>query len=126
MKTITLKEAYDRATKGKLSADDDMISVEDQADMVKDNIGSDREWQSVGIHDEEGMAEIVALCHPINAPILAHAFNVLPETHSALEELFNDWITLVGEDLKENNADVARIWKRCEDAIAKSNQVQIP
>lgn len=36
-----------------------------------------------------------------------------------LKELFMDWTTLVGEDLKENNQDVASLWQRCEEALAE-------
>lgn len=43
-----------------------------------------------------------------------------PELLDALKSLFADWVTLVGQDLKEQSDDVALLWKCCEDAIAKA------
>lgn len=51
-----------------------------------------------------------------NAVLIAAA----PELLDALKSLFADWVTLVGEDLKEQSDDVALLWKCCEDAIAKA------
>lgn len=120
MKTISLTEAYAKATKGELSADDDMIDVSDQANMVLDNIGTEKQWQSIGIHDSEGMAEIVALCHPINAALIAHCFNNLKDVVEALEMISNDYAYLLEE--KFTPQDV----KRIESALAKASTVQMP
>lgn len=51
-----------------------------------------------------------------NAQLIASA----PELLEALEDVFEDWVTLVGEDLEEQNEDVKRIWKKAESAISKA------
>jgi hypothetical protein len=51
-----------------------------------------------------------------NARLIASA----PDLLDALEEIFHDWITLVGEDLREENEDVSRIWEKCEIVLAKA------
>ena len=43
-----------------------------------------------------------------------------PELLEALQLLFEDWKTLVGEDLKENNSDVLNLWNKTIAAIAKA------
>lgn len=50
----------------------------------------------------------------------AHLIAAAPELLDALKSLFADWVTLVGEDLKEQSDDVALLWRCCEDAIAKA------
>lgn len=45
------------------------------------------------------------------ANVRANKFRLL------LVALFEDWKTLVGEDLKEENEDVARLWNRTEKAL---------
>ncbi len=45
------------------------------------------------------------------------AVNNYEPLKSALENLFNDWATLVGEDLKENNEDVKRLWNETEKVL---------
>lgn len=54
-----------------------MVGMEEQAFFIKDNIGTGKEWIAVGINDREGFAEVVALCHPINAPLIAAAPELL-------------------------------------------------
>lgn len=52
----------------------DVGSVADmktQAQILTANVGTDREWVAVGIEDEDGFAEVVALTHPSNAPLIA-------------------------------------------------------
>jgi hypothetical protein len=44
------------------------------------------------------------------------------ELIEALQAVFNDWTSLVGEDLRENNEDVQRIWKACESALSNSEK----
>jgi hypothetical protein len=41
-----------------------------------------------------------------------------PELLDALKLLFEDWVTLVGDDC-EDNEDVRRIWQACQDALTK-------
>jgi hypothetical protein len=43
-----------------------------------------------------------------------------PELLAALKMVFEDWVTLVGDDLRENSEDVAGIWSLCESAIKKA------
>lgn len=47
--------------------------LESQAQQLLENRGTTREWTSIGIEDEDGFAEVVALAHPDNAPIIALA-----------------------------------------------------
>jgi hypothetical protein len=63
------------------------------------------------------------ICFPVftqnqrhNVPLIAAA----PELLDALKSLFADWVTLVGEDLKEQSDDVSLLWKNCEEVISKA------
>ena len=51
-----------------------------------------------------------------NARLIAAA----PELLAALRDLFDDWVTLVGEDLREENDGVKRIWDSCEAVLDKA------
>jgi geranylgeranyl pyrophosphate synthase len=42
-----------------------------------------------------------------------------PELLDTLKLLFEDWVTLVGDDC-EDNEDVRRIWQACQDALTKA------
>jgi geranylgeranyl pyrophosphate synthase len=42
-----------------------------------------------------------------------------PELLDTLKLLFEDWVTLVGDDC-EDNEDVRRIWQACKDALTKA------
>jgi hypothetical protein len=42
-----------------------------------------------------------------------------PELLDALKLLFEDWVTLVGDD-REDNEDVRCIWQACQDALTKA------
>lgn len=70
-------------TPGPWAIDDGMCRIEDQADFLLNDIGTEREWVCVRINDEDGFAEVVALCHPLNAPLVAAA----PELLTALDAL---------------------------------------
>jgi hypothetical protein len=70
-----------------LAIDDGMVSMKDQAQMLLDHIGTEREWCSVGINDREGLAEIVLLTHPTNATLIVHCVNNFIPLLDALEEL---------------------------------------
>jgi hypothetical protein len=83
---MTLKYAYSRAVKRPLNVDDS-LRIEDQAQQLLVNVGGPNEWTCVGPGDgdaPDGVAEVVCLAHPVNAALLAHAFNVLPEVVGAL------------------------------------------
>ena len=87
----TIYELDKQATPAPWAHESDMIDVSDQAQMLLDNIGTDREWQAIGINDAEGFAEVTALCHPEHAKLLVHyhnhfmeALEVLKHAHTSL------------------------------------------
>lgn len=87
MKTTTLDEVKKLATPGKLMLDGDrMVSMADQADILRDDAGTEREWQAIGLADADGFAEVVALAHPDNAALLVHSMNIRDELIEALEK----------------------------------------
>jgi hypothetical protein len=57
------------------------VFMEDQAAMLVDGVGTDREWMAVGrpcTDAESGtIADVVALCHPSNAHVIAAAPDLL-------------------------------------------------
>lgn len=72
-------------TPGPYFVDDGMIRISEQAEMLLRDVGTDREWIAIGPGDEDTPtrpAEVVALCHPDNAPLLAAA----PELLAAIRE----------------------------------------
>lgn len=73
-------------TPGEWVIDDGMVSISDQADYLKSNIGTSRQWACIGLNDHEGFAEVIALAHPMNAQLIAAA----PELLAALQELLTD------------------------------------
>lgn len=70
-------------TPGPWAVSDGLVRLEDQIDQLLRDIGSDKEWVPVVIHDEEGECGVTALCHPVNARLIAAA----PELLEALEEI---------------------------------------
>lgn len=58
-----------------LVIDDGMIRMTDQAAILLQDIGTEREWCSIGLNDHEGLAEIVMLAHPTNAALIVHCVN---------------------------------------------------
>lgn len=54
-----------------------MVSMRDQAQMLLDDIGTDREWVAVGLEDCDGFAEVIAMTHPQNARLIAAAPDLL-------------------------------------------------
>ena len=81
----TIYELDKQATPAPWTHESDMIDVSDQAQMLLDNIGTDREWQAIGINDAEGFAEVTALCHPEHAKLLVHYHNHFMEALEALK-----------------------------------------
>lgn len=107
-KTITLKEAYSKATKGPLR-------LHQTDGKTYPSIRGDG---SRCVADCGSRSDQVAQA---NAALLAHAFNVLPEVVTTLEEL-RHWLT---------NPDLSKsvIEAYCHDidlVLAKANQVAIP
>jgi hypothetical protein len=57
--------------------------------------------------------------------LIAHMRNTYAELVEALEDVFEDWKTLVGEDLRDENEDVLKIWSKAEAALDKANTVRL-
>ena len=93
-------------TPGPWSVSDGLVRLEDQIDQLLRDIGSDKEWVPVVIHDREGECGVTALCHPVNARLIAAA----PE----LLELAQFMVLNIGGYDSEKARDMARA------AIAKA------
>lgn len=50
--------------------------IVDECDVASDTSPPD-DWTAIGTADEDGLASIVAYCHPDNAPVLAAAPDLL-------------------------------------------------
>jgi len=74
MKTETTKHTPGPWIVGDMGHD---TSIEAQVQQLQEGEGTDREWTAVGICDEDGFAEVVALTHPSNAPLVAAAPDLL-------------------------------------------------
>lgn len=71
--------------------------IDNMIRCLEDDKGTDREWQAIGISDEDGYAESVAYCHPMNAPRITGCVNgckgiqdpanTVPELIEALKEV---------------------------------------
>ena len=81
----TIYELEKQATPGPWTDDDWSVRIDEQADMVKDDIGTGQEWQAIGGTDEEGLSCVTALCHPTNARLLVHYRNHFIEALKALK-----------------------------------------
>ena len=85
-----LRKAYEAATPGIQSVDEGNFAttMEIQAGQLVEAVGTEREWVSVCIGDEEdALAEVVALAHPTNARFIALARNAFPALLKAAELL---------------------------------------
>lgn len=72
------------ATPRPWTLDDGLVRMSDQAEQLKLDEGTKREWRAIGIADEEGFAEVVALAHPSNAALIVHAVNAHDKLVDAL------------------------------------------
>lgn len=70
-------------TPGPFIIDDGLVTPENMIDSIRAN----PTWVAVGIADEDGYAESVAYCHPMNAPLFAAAPEMLHALKLAAEEL---------------------------------------
>jgi hypothetical protein len=61
-----------------------LVRLEDQIQQLQGNIGTAREWTSIVIDDEDGEAEVVALCHETHAPLISAAPDLLAALESTL------------------------------------------
>lgn len=66
-------------------------SMLEQAEILVQDIGTDREWVEIGYNDDEGFAEVFALAHPMNAPKIVRAVNSHDELLSVVERLVVAW-----------------------------------
>ena len=115
---ISLIEAKKLATPGKLRCEPGLVPYT-HVNLISDDGEIASVW-GVGAHlPSDGKAEA-------NAALFAHLWNTHDELVEALGELFEDWQTLVGQDLRENNADVAKIWKKSEAVLARARTVEMP
>jgi hypothetical protein len=64
---------------------DDRAGPEEMLGELSRSLGTGREWVAVGIVDEDGVAAHVAYCHPLNAPLISAA----PDLLAALKSLVN-------------------------------------
>jgi hypothetical protein len=78
--------------------------------------GHERHGQSIVASERTGKTIAVVYDGNADAQLIAAA----PDLLAALRNLFDDWVTLVGEDLREENDDVKRIWDSCEAAITQA------
>lgn len=68
---------------------ENIVSMRDQAQMLLDDIGTDREWVAIGLEDCDGFAEVIAMAHPRNAHLIAAAPDLLSACKVTLIELHN-------------------------------------
>jgi len=73
--------------------------------MVIDNMGTEREWESVGINDEDGFAEVVALAHPSNAEFIVKAVN----NHDNLVDVIENLIHSVENEISPHGRIVGAL-----------------
>jgi hypothetical protein len=103
-------------TPGPYLVDDGFISIQQQADCLIKGIGTEREWTAIGITDQDGgVAEVVALCHPINAHLIAAAPELLEALQSSvgcleasLDEVPSDAREAIENDLVRYRAAIAK------------------
>lgn len=89
-------------------SDSPLPDIETQIELCRDDMGTDREWQPVFLCDSDGPSEVVALCHPLNAPLIAAA----PDLKAALQRLLELCENGEGADMYGQ--------QQAREAIAKS------
>ena len=75
--------------------DVDMIN---QADQLIDNARTPARWCAVGICDQDGLAEVVALAHPSNARRIVQCVNAHDGLVGALKDIIGDGPDVVEQD----------------------------
>lgn len=103
-------------TPGPWCQDDGYVLMEDQAANLIADIGTDREWVAIGIHDDEGFSEVVALSHPINASLISAA----PEMFAVLLSLAESVEVTGVEQIKATRPLLYEIYLKAKAAIAKA------
>ena len=101
---LTLQKAYERATKGPLEVRHGDI-------CPCDSNGGRRLATMYGIVAEA----------QVNAALLAHAFNVLPEVLAVVEQLVNGWYGANGASINIE----AEVFKKARAALAKASTVEV-
>lgn len=108
MKTITLSEAFAKATKGPLieHANPTVTSDGDGEPIPMIEIAGDNHATTVGY-----------IVEPANAALLAHCFNCFEELYDSLFNLVDDWERVHGPIPADHEAKAI---------LAKANQVTLP
>jgi hypothetical protein len=109
----TLKEVLAQATPGPWIVDE-----------CEDAYGNDTIRKADGSPNGGIEGDPIATVYdPGAADLIVHMQNTYAELVDAMERLFDDWKTLVGEDLRDENADVLNIWNEVELALARAKIV---
>ena len=66
-----------------------VADMEVQAEQLKSNAGTPREWRAIGRTDSDGFAEVVALAHPSNAEFIVKCVNAHDDLVHALNWLLS-------------------------------------
>ena len=113
-------------TKGPWTVDEGTDSIENMAQCLQENQGTDREWIAVGIRDEDGYAESVAYCHPDNTRLISAApelYNILFDLVSDLKSDHDVSMYEEGEDERvyhENDCSLCRQLREAEGILKKA------
>lgn len=115
--------AQQPAAHSPLVIDTDRIAdINTQCEILRADIGTDREWIALGHNDEEGFAEVVALAHPINAPRIVRAVNNADKLAEALRGLLESYVEENGGDMPSNDSHPAFDAKAVLAAYENDNQ----
>lgn len=93
MTTKQLEQLSREITQGDFVVDDQhIVGPEEMSNSLLLDKGSSREWVAVGLNDEDGFAECVAYCHPMNAlaiSLVPQLIKEVLELRGSLEFLTN-------------------------------------